>query len=333
VASSIQTKGEAKLQDFNLKYTHADQYDLAQLDKSRRIQVRAFESYKDSEWAPADSVKQFATQMAHQAFDPIIVTSDAWVVDGNTRVGARERRGDKFHPAYVLDLAWAKADEKTRNYVHILAADLNVWGKSLTPAERRYNVRYFLAEGFTEDQIASRLGIARNAVNQIKQEVAAERRMNAVGVPWNNGKGEISTVAKRSLGKASATDLHDQPYAELVKLALDADLKGSEVDELVVRLKDTGSDQEAIATLAVVRTESADRIREVGFTGRGRPSLSNQLRQHLGFISKHPAEAFVERNRDVAADHLARMESAAQKLADAIAAQQAHDNQMQMGGI
>jgi hypothetical protein len=328
--AKTKTRGERVLDEFQMKFTEVSQFKLDQLDTDRRLQGR--DTLVDGEWAPTETVKQFAEQMGYTPFDAIIVTSDGWLIDGNTRVGARLRRKEGFHPAYVLEIAHETADESTLHRLNMIAAELNVWGKAYTLNERRKACRHYLAEGFTYDQIGQRLGLSRSQVSQVRAEADAEQRMTDVGIAWDNGRGELSIVAKRALGRASALTLHDQPYEDLVELALDADLKSNEIDKLVVQLAEAGSDQEQVDKIATVRVENADRIREVGFTGRGRPSLPNQLRQHLGFVMKYAGERYVERNLDAAQNHLACLEASYAILGDAITAQKAHDAQLMLDG-
>src|SRR5215831_15489384 len=95
-----------EVERLGFKYQEIAQYDLTQLDKSRRVQVR-----DPNHYAPKDAVERFAIQMQHSQFPPIVVTADAWIVDGNTRVGASLLRDNKFFPAIELEIAWTNSSE------------------------------------------------------------------------------------------------------------------------------------------------------------------------------------------------------------------------------
>ena len=138
-----------EIKRLGFKFYEEAQYDLSRVSVDRRVQVREAKHY-----APKDSVARYAIQMAQSKFPPIVMTSDDWIVDGNTRVGAALTREMKFFPAIVLDIAWGTASTKQQNELHALAATLNAQnGVPLTAGEIREVTPKFIALGWKAEQI------------------------------------------------------------------------------------------------------------------------------------------------------------------------------------
>src|SRR3954470_4127907 len=77
------TRGQIEIESLGFPYREVSQYKLDQLSTERRVQVR--DSQTTSEFAPPAEVNSYAIMMGQKPFDPIIVTHDAWLVEGNTR--------------------------------------------------------------------------------------------------------------------------------------------------------------------------------------------------------------------------------------------------------
>ena len=146
------------------------EYDLSQLDKSRRIQVR-----EDGHYAPKDMVDRMSVQMGESVFPPIVVTQDAWIDDGNTRVGARLARGDKFAHAIVVEIDWegARTTESDRLKLRALAAILNSnSGKPLDKKETERSVRDMIKLDWKPEEIARTLGLPATRISLVKRQMA-----------------------------------------------------------------------------------------------------------------------------------------------------------------
>lgn len=263
-----------------LGFTHdlIPQYDLSKLDPSsgRRAQVRDEKNY-----APKEGVERFAVQMTHVEFPPIVVTNDGWVVDGNTRIGAAAKRGLKFFPAYVLDIAWEKATENQRNDIRILGATLNAQnGQPLTPAEARRNTEACLARGWKVEQICRALGLKAAQVVGVKKEMDARAKLELAGT---NG---IKGPALRALGEKTVLGLNNDPFKALAVLTAEAGLNAAEIRDLAKEASTSGSDEAAVARLQAAHAEMTERIRQHKLTGGGGPSLASQLKTRLAWINK-----------------------------------------------
>lgn len=281
-----------------ISYTEVADYDLTQLSAERRVQVR-----EEVHYAPRDAVERYAIQMGETAFPPIIVTSDAWTVDGNTRIEASLKRKDKFFPALVLDIAWEKATPTQQNNLYILAATLNAnHGTSLTARETRVVTASFIERGVTPEQIARAIGLKPASVTAVKKEIDASKKLQHVGLDDN---GSLKGASLRALGAKDVLNLNDVPFKELALLSADAGLNASEIIATAKTARESGSDSGALEYLAQERVDLGDRIAEHELTGSRKPPVSRQLRQHLGFVTKFAGREheLVETDPKVAAAH------------------------------
>ena len=304
VTSATQPKPTAvvEIERLGFSWTEVAQFDLTNLDVSRRIQVRETDHY-----APKVMVDRYVIQMGESPFPPIIVTEDDWIVDGNTRVAARLERGEKHMPAYVLSVKVSsdRTPKKHINHLHMLAATLNNnGGKQLDANEQRRVVRTGLELDWNYENLARSLGVKSSIVSQVKKEMVAEARLDRVGMDMN---GALKGAALRAIGAAPVQALNDVPFKEVAQLAADAGLNAAEIGAVAKEAKATGSDTGALEVIRGLRTESAERIAEVALTGSGQPPLPRQLRQHLGFISKFGGEErkLMETNPAMIEQHVA----------------------------
>lgn len=298
-------------------WTEVADFDLTRLDTDRRVQVRDISHY-----APKESVERYAVQMGESAFPPIVVTSDDWIVDGNTRVGARLLRKEKFCSAIMLDVVWKGASRKQQNELHALAATLNASnGQPLTGKETR-EVAARLAElGWKTEQIGRAIGLKASSVTQVKKEIEAAAKMKRVGLDPN---GSVRGPSLRALGAKEVLALNDVPFKELAGLARDAGLNASEIMGAAKEAKATGSDEGAIGVMTKLRTELGDRIREKKLTGVGKPPVSRQLRQHLGFVTKFAGREheLIETDPKVNVTHVEALTAALAVLGEVLKLQQ-----------
>jgi len=294
-----------EIERLGFNWSEEAQFDLDLLSVDRRVQVRDSEHY-----APAAQVSQFAIQMAQTQYPPIIVSRNNWLVDGNTRVGARELRKEKFSPAIIIDADFTNKDNKTDNNFRILAATLNqTGGQRLTPTEARKVARILVEMGWKPEQIGRALGIKATMVSHIKRELAAEARFDKVG--FKQGK-DMQPPVLRAFGTDVVLQLNDVPYEKLADLAVAANLGPKEVKELAAEMKATGSDAGMIAHIDKREAEMEERIRDHALRGNGKPAPSSQLRRVLGNVTKFrddPA-ALVERTPDAMVEHVNVIRSA-----------------------
>ena len=310
-------KAIVEIERLGFKFTEDSAYDLSRLDPARRIQVRESEHY-----APREGVERYAVQMGQSVFPPIVVTKDAWIIDGNTRVGASLRRKTSLFPAIVLDVEWNGADTKTLALLIALAATLNSQnGEPLTARERRRVSAELIEMGWKTEQIARAIGVGVSTVTQVKQELDAVEKIQKVGLT----NGHMIGASLRALGKSPALTLNDAPFRELATLVEAAGLSATEITQMAKQARETGSDQGALDVLTKARVEMGDRIRERNLTGVVKPPIARQLRQHLGFVNKYVGNpgAFVETNTPVIAQHVEAITTAISVLQAALVAQNA----------
>jgi hypothetical protein len=282
-----------EIERLGFAWTEVAQYDLSRLDINRRVQVR-----ESAHYAPKDQVERYAIQMAEAQFPPVIVTADNWIVDGNTRVGACDKRKVKFFPAVVLDVGWENASATQRNELLALAATLNaVNGQPLTAKETREVAARFIELGWKTEQIGRAIGLRPGGVTQVRKEIDAAKKLQRVGMDAN---GSLKGASLRALGGKEVLSLNDVPFKELAALAGDAGMNAGEITATAKDARESGSDAAAIKLIGDMRTEFVDRIKQRELTGKGHPPASRQLRQHLGFVTKFAGieHELVENNPD-----------------------------------
>lgn len=277
------SKVVAEVERLGFGYTEVAQYDLEQLpasDSRKKIQVR-----EDVHYVPREAVERYAQQMHYSQFPPIVVTSDNYLVDGNTRVAATRKNKMKFFPAIVLDVEWDDSTGKEKGMVHALAATLNsAAGTPLTKRERNAQAEKFVNLGWKNDEIVRALGLKPSSISGVRREIDATEKLQRVGLETN---GALKGASLRALGSRNALALNSGPFKELALLAADAGLNMGEINAISKEVKTLDSDELQSKRLAELRTEMGDRIVEKRLTGKSKPPRSRQLRQHLGFVTAY----------------------------------------------
>jgi hypothetical protein len=314
-SSAAQTQPTAitEIERLGFKWDEVADYDLSQLSVDRRVQTR-----ESAHYAPKETVDQYAVAMGEVAFPPIVVTSDAWIVDGNTRVAAKLKRKEKFSSAIVIDIAFGRSTDKQQNLLHALAATLNqMGGQRLTQKETRAVADRFVKLGWKAEQIGRAIGLAPAGVTQIKKEIDAAEKLRRVGLDAN---GALKGASLRALGAKDVLALNDVPFKELAMLAADAGLNASEINSTAKDARTTGSDAAQVELISNLRTEFGDRIREKSLTGSGKPPMSRQLRQHLGFVTKFAGreQELLETDPKVHATHVEALSNAIAVLSEVL---------------
>jgi hypothetical protein len=294
-----------ELDRLKIGYVYEPQFPLDRLDLSRRIQVRDSNHY-----APKDNVSAMATQMANSPdVPPIVVTSDDWLVDGNTRTGAAKINKAKFLQALVIDKTFEPktTSERDRMLVEALAATFNQQGgQRLTPNEAMRAAIAQINLGWSSAQIGRSLGLKEAQIRSIKQSIDARAKMTKLGLKPETVKGGLQKV----LGTSEALALNNQPYRDLALLTRDAGLNVTEVKDTIGKLKEAGSDEAAAILVNDLRSELGNRIHQVSLTGSAAPAHSRQLRQAIGFPAKFEGKEaeLVETSKDYMQPHLDMIE-------------------------
>jgi hypothetical protein len=299
------TPAIVEIERLGFKWTEIAQYDLTQLSDERRVQVR-----DSKEYAPREEVERYAIQMELAEFPPIIVTADAYLVDGNTRLAALRKRNQLRFPAIVLDVAHADSSQKVRDELAMLALTLNqANGRSVSKAALRRDIIAGLRLGWTIKQIGRASGAKPSVVIGIQHEEEARAKLTRVGIHPN---GELKGASLRALGTAPVLALNDEPYKNLALFAADAGLNVREIQTAAKEIKETGSDAAGLAAIQQMRLEQAERIRSHELTGVGHPPVARQMRQRLGFVQKFRGQEreLVETNPANVAMHLQALDEA-----------------------
>jgi hypothetical protein len=293
------------------------EFDLTAIDPEGRVQVRI-----DKNNAPREMVERFAGQMSFSVFPPIVVTTDARIIDGNTRYRARRKRGERYSPALIVPIKWDGAEDEMKVRLEYLGLALNNSnGKALDRTERRRMVRDALGLGMSNQQIVMTVGFPAPTVNAIRHELNAETKLERVGLKKPDAEAGVKDAALRALGKA--VDLNDKPFTEVAVLTLDAGLTGPEIKALAASVREAGSDTLALERINRERDANAQRISDRQHGINTSPPAARQLRQRLGYIIKQEPTALVETNREQMADHLEMVEQAIVLLQDVVVKQKA----------
>lgn len=305
-----------EIERLGFQWSEEAQFDIDTLNEVDRVQVRESEHY-----SPKASVASYAIQMAQTVFPPIVVSRNNWLVDGNTRIGARKLRKEKYSPAIVIDADFGK-NPKTDARFYALAATLNqTGGQRLSPAEAKLAAKKMLAGGETwrPEQISRAVGIKSATISQIKREMAAEAKFEKVGFTR-----KPSPVTTRALGTADVVSLNDVPFKNLADLSLDANLAAKEIIDIAKEMKATGSDAGMIAHVTARRGEMQQRISEHTLFGNGKPAPSSALRRALGMVTKYEAtpSALVEHSPAAMNEHLKVLHASITILQEVVLLQQ-----------
>jgi hypothetical protein len=312
-ATQVQPTAITEIERLGFKWDEVPDYNLSQLSTERRVQARESAHYN-----PKEVVEQYAVAMGEVAFPPIVVTSDGWIVDGNTRTAAKLKRKEKFITAIVVDASYSRGNDKQRDMLHALAATLNQQGgQRLTAKEVRLVADRFVKLGWKAEQIGRAIGLAPAGVTQVKKEIDAAAKLQRVGLDAN---GSLKGASLRALGAKDVLALNDVPFRELAALAADAELNASEINSAAKEARATGSDAAQVELITKLRTELGDRIVEKGLTGSAKPPVSRQLRQHLGFVTKFSGreQELIETDPKVHATHVEALTNAVTVLTEVL---------------
>jgi ParB-like chromosome segregation protein Spo0J len=287
-------------------------YDRLKIPTDNRVQSRI-----DKNNAPVSMVLRYANQMGEFDFPPIIVTKDAVTVDGNTRVKAHAKRGDRYIPALVIPIAWEDADDATRRkllYISELINNMN--GLPLDDSERRKMAYTMIEEGAPDEDIVGKVGLTLANVRGLREKYKASQRLRLVGIV---PEGPINEVL-RAFGKPNPQALDDTTFRDVAQLAVDAGLKSGEISSLATSLVQTGSPE--LRQERLVRERQSREAQIVARrTGQDNPQLASQLRKKLQVLFEHPLTVFLEHDPEKIQEHVDILTKAEEVLGDIRAAQ------------
>lgn len=230
---------EAKLREWNLQYEIVPDFPIDSIRRDPSVQVRGQQHI-----APRDRVDEYTQQMKNGAqFPPIILYKPDILIDGNTRLAAAKRVGRKTFPAIIVN---ARRPEMGK----ILAASVNqMGGERLTVEEAHEAAQLMMREGYPDAAVARELGrdltqVRRWRAEKEVREHAEKLNMSVEGIPATSLRTLVAIP-------------HDEPFAELAKLFGDVRPTVTAAKDMVTRVAQAPSDEDAVKVIEALREELA----------------------------------------------------------------------------
>jgi len=283
-------------------------FDRGQIDRSISVQIRDTDHI-----APKDGVKALRAQVkAGTVLEPLFITADNVLIDGNTRDAACEHEKQHTTPAIRLAISWRDADEATRETLTLLGASANAsHGTGLTTRERLSHAERALKQGWTAQKIGRTFSLKESQIRSISYKLSGEAHLVKLGIDL---KTRLDPAQLKALGTTEADGLNNEPFRQVTFLASEAGLNGPEIRDLVKEVKAAGGDAEALDILKQRREDYETRIEEHGRSGNGsKATAASMLRKALGFVAKHVGkeDALIETNRGKQDDYITLVENCA----------------------
>ena len=287
--------------ELDVEPLYVEEFDISTIDLTSRKQVR------DTNVAPKEQVDAYTWMMdSGDKFPAIVVChdeedeeSEPVLGDGSTRCHAHRNRGERWTDAFVIPFNYHSVDDEMRARIDYIGGALNAKnGRPNSKKERDMLVENGIVAGKPDKEIATTAGVSVQTVANARDRAKAKQRLASLGVETSH----LKDAAVSKLGKAH--DVPDEVFVETVALADSAGMNAGDVASLVNSVRSAGSDETAKERIEREREQWEPRIAEVKRgNGGGVKPQAQQLRRSLGYVTKHPASAFVEHNADHAADH------------------------------
>jgi len=225
------TRIEHLLEDWKLPYELDQNFPLSRLKIEEASQIRA-----EAHRAPKVTVEQYVTHMKHGAnFPPIVVATNAMLVDGNARVEACRGLGRKTFPAYKVKfphLGMAK----------MIGAALNqMGGDRLSDEEIVVAAEAMMDESYSDEAIARTLGRSVSHVKNVRKDRVFRAALERTGL------GEVRFP--KQVVRALADIQHDEPFKAAVEVVKRHSPSAQDAKQLVDAIDKTRSDAEALAAI------------------------------------------------------------------------------------
>lgn len=252
-------------------------------------------------------VREYVAKYKAGSTPPAIgVTDDGTLVWGNHRVEAARRAEVADVPAIVLHLNAADADEHTVAVLMTLSGRENAeHGLPLSAKDRELIVRKEIELGTTSGAIQQAYGMTSQQVTGLRREIDAEKRLTDLGIATAVDNAHLSRSTIRAFSGKDARALTNAPFKDLVALTIDAGLVAKDVNDIAATAKDTGTEDDAIRTIAAKRAELGQRIAELATGGTVRPTPLSRLRkvaaEATGLCDKAAPAAYRDNTADAAA--------------------------------
>lgn len=267
-----------------IRVEHVEEFPLNSIKAA--LQVRADQTADDAHLNQT-KVREYKIKFLSgtSVCPPIGVTRDGVLVWGNHRVGAAREAGREDLPAMIFDVDGADPDEHLRHTLMSFGGRENSGhGLAYSARDRELMARTEIVLGTTDAVIQSTYGISQSSLSGLKREMKVEVRLSELGITKRAEHFDRST--KRAFAGPNARALTNQPFADLVKLAAQADLKSTEINALAAAAKMAGTEDGAVQVIADKRVELAKQIAEVERSGhRTPPTPLTRLKKAVGEVS------------------------------------------------
>lgn len=295
------------------------EYPLSNLNLGKRVQIR-----DEKHLAPRAQVTQYAAAMKRgDKFAPIVITKDGYYVDGATRMEAAKRNGFPTIQAFMLDVSNEDVTDAARVRLHALGAGFNARnGKGIDRKEIADAVEIVGSDpSYDATRIAALIGVTEGTVRHVLAEHRARQRAGRMGLTLN---GSIQASQLRKLGQVS-DKLNDEPWKAATRLVSDTGMTVEELNDLLKQMRETSSDDAAMAVVGREREARSEQIATYRASGKSRPPESAKLRRALGSVLGPDPKTMIERSPNLTAEHLDTVERAIVAL-QAVAAEQRRFN-------
>lgn len=266
------TRIEQLLSEWNLPFELDPAYPLNRLKIEDATQIRLAPHR-----APSATVDQYVTHMKHGAnFPPIVVGSNAMLVDGNARVEAANKTGRRTFPAYKVKfphLGLAK----------IVAAALNqMGGDRLTEDEIVVAAEAMMGEGYADEAIARTLGRSASHIRNLRKSREFEETVTRLGL--------TALEVPKAVGRVLANIQHDLPFEAALRAVAEQKPSIKAIGQLVDKIEKTRSDADAMAII------TAEKEKWGPVTGP--PPQPRSLTKSQGKKALAHVEALIELGKD-----------------------------------
>lgn len=202
----------------------------------------------------AEVVERYAADMERgDLFPPIVVRRVASrraerlvVLGGNHRTAAAGQAGVKTLPAYVVECESEMA-------LRLTYEDNRRHGLPPSEEERLFQAVHLVNGGFTHVDAARTCGLPLHKLRMAITVAAADRRAAALGVV---GWDRLSAAARARVGPLQA----DAVFVAVARLAVDANLGTPAISALLVKVRNTRSEADALEVVAAEAEALSGRI-------------------------------------------------------------------------
>jgi len=254
---------EEVLDAFGVSYAYRTGIALTDILRHPETQVRLGDLHKDT-------VANYATKLkAGVPFPPVVVLDDEsglLSVDGNHRIAGHLAAKQPTLDAYVIDNGTCDPD-----LAFVVGAALNGEnGLPLVRTELERSARRMRALNFTDERIATTLGLTKAKVNALLAVDNFTARCETVGVS-PKGVGRLAVAKLNGIGL-------DAVFAAATDLVRDAALRAGDISPI---LADVAGQPSETAQLAVIARERTDRAAQIAAVDSGRRSDTPPAKQSV----------------------------------------------------